>query len=315
MKGECTLKQGKKAAEPGMSTLGQRIIKSHTSYLMLAPFAILFLVFTIIPVIAAIGLSFTSFDMVQNPVFVGLENYSRMVLDDEVFIIAIKNTLIFAFLTGPLGYLLSFLFAWCINEFNPRLRSLLTLIFYAPSLAGNVYFVWTFIFSGDQYGFLNGFLMNWGFTSEPIKWLTDPEYNLGVVVLVVIWLSMGQGFLSFVAGLQNLNKTYFEAAAIDGIRNRWQELRHVTLPQMGPQLLFGAVMTISSAFAVGYQCSALTGFPSTDYSTHTLLLHMQDFGTIRYEMGYASTVAVFLFGMMLLSWMAVNKLLRKVSGD
>lgn len=314
MKGEYALKKRRKA-EQGVPTLGQQIIRSHTSYIMLAPFAILFLMFTIIPVIAAICISFTSFDMVNAPVFVGLENYTRMVLDDEIFIIAIKNTLIFAFLTGPLGYVLSFGFAWCINEFNPKLRSILTLIFYAPSLAGNVYFVWSFIFSGDQYGALNGFLMNWGFISEPIQWLTNPTYNLAAVIIVVVWMSMGSGFLAFVAGLQNLNKTYFEAAAIDGIRNRWQELRHVTLPQMGPQLLFGAVMSISSAFAVGYQCSALTGFPSTDYSTHTLLLHMQDFGTIRYEMGYASTIAVFLFGLMLLSWMAVNKLLRNISGD
>ncbi len=296
-------------------SLGQRIARNSTSYIMIAPFAILFTVFTIIPVVVAIGFSFTSFDMVNMPVFVGLENFQRMLLEDEVFITALKNTLIFAFMTGPVGYILSFVFAWCINEFRPWLRSFLTLIFYAPSLTGNVYFVWTFIFSGDQYGFLNGFLMDMGFISEPITWLTDPQYNLWVCIIVVIWLSMGQGFLAFVAGLQNLNKAFFEAAAIDGIRNRWQELRHVTFPQMGPQLLFGAVMTISSAFAVGYQCSALTGFPSTDYSTHTLLLHMQDFGTIRYEMGYASTVAVFLFAMMVLSWMAVNKLLKKVSGD
>jgi len=296
-------------------SLGQRIARNSTSYIMIAPFAILFTVFTIIPVVVAIGFSFTSFDMVNMPVFVGLENFERMLLEDEVFITALKNTLIFAFMTGPVGYILSFVFAWCINEFRPWLRSFLTLIFYAPSLTGNVYFVWTFIFSGDQYGFLNGFLMDMGFISEPITWLTDPKYNLWVCIIVVIWLSMGQGFLAFVAGLQNLNKAFLEAAAIDGIRNRWQELRHVTFPQMGPQLLFGAVMTISSAFAVGYQCSALTGFPSTDYSTHTLLLHMQDFGTIRYEMGYASTVAVFLFAMMVLSWMAVNKLLKKVSGD
>jgi multiple sugar transport system permease protein len=296
-------------------SLGKRIRSSHTSYFMMAPFAALFLVFTVIPVFTAVVLSFTSFNMVQFPTFVGLENYSRMFLEDEIFILAIKNTLIFAFITGPVGYVLSFVFAWCINEFNPRVRSILTLIFYAPTLAGNVYFVWTYIFSGDQYGFVNNYLMSWGLLNEPIQWLTDTNYNLMVVIIVVIWLSMGSGFLAFVAGLQNIDRQYYEAAAIDGIRNRWQELRHVTLPQMGPQLLFGAVMSISSSFAVGYQCSALTGFPSTDYSTHTLLLHMLDFGTIRYEMGYASTVAVFLFGLMLLSWMAVNKLLRKISGD
>ncbi|MBQ8753236.1 MAG: sugar ABC transporter permease [Clostridia bacterium] len=296
--------------------LSKRIREYRTSYVMLAPFALLFTVFTVIPVFASVILSFTNFNMVQTPTFAGLDNYARLFLEDEEFLISLKNTIIFAFMTGPVGYILSFVFAWCINEFNPKLRSILTLIFYAPSLAGNVYVVWTYIFSGDQYGLINSYLMSWGFMGEPIQWLTDPQYTMAVCIIVVIWLSMGTGFLSFVAGLQNLDRQYFEAAALDGIRNRWQELRHVTLPQMGPQLLFGAVMTISSAFAVGYQNAALTGNPSTDYSTHTLLLHMLDFGgTTRYEMGYACTVAVFLFALMLLSWMAINKLLRRLSGD
>lgn len=296
--------------------LSKRIREYRTSYVMLAPFALLFTVFTVIPVFASVILSFTNFNMVQTPHFAGLDNYARLFLEDEEFLISLKNTIIFAFMTGPVGYILSFVFAWCINEFNPKLRSILTLIFYAPSLAGNVYVVWTYIFSGDQYGLINSYLMSWGFMGEPIQWLTDPKYTMAVCIIVVIWLSMGTGFLSFVAGLQNLDRQYFEAAALDGIRNRWQELRHVTLPQMGPQLLFGAVMTISSAFAVGYQNAALTGNPSTDYSTHTLLLHMLDFGgTTRYEMGYACTVAVFLFALMLLSWMAINKLLRRLSGD
>ena len=290
-------------------------VSSRTSYLMLAPFTVLFAVFTVVPVAAAVALSFSNFNMVQFPSFVGLENYSRLFLDDEVFIIALKNTLSLAALTGPVGYILSFVLAWFINEFNPKLRAVLTLLFYAPALAGNLYFVWTYIFSGDQGGLLNGFLRNWGFISQPIQWLTDTRYMMGVVIVVIIWLSLGSGFLAFVAGLQNVNRECYEAAAIDGIRNRWQELRHVTLPQMVPQLLFGAVMSISSAFAVGYQCMMLTGFPSTDYATHTLLLHMLDFGTGRYEMGYASTVAVFLFAMMLISWVLINRLLSKVAGD
>lgn len=295
--------------------ISRQIKANRTSYLMIAPFATLFIVFTVIPVIVAILLSFTSFNMVKFPTFVGLENYSRMLLDDEIFLIAVRNTLIFAFLTGPFGYIMSFIFAWCINEFKSIFKSLLTLVFYAPALAGNVYYVWTYIFSGDQYGFLNNYLISSGLLSEPVQWLTDKNYNLIVVIVVVIWLSMGAGFLAFIAGLQSINKEYYEAAAIDGIRNRWQELRHVTLPQMVPQLLFGAVTSISASFAVGYQSIALTGFPSTDYSTHTLLIHMLDYGTVRYEMGYASTVAIFLFSMMLFSWILINKMLRRISND
>ena len=137
-------------------------IKPHTSWLMLAPFTLLFIVFTIIPILAAVGLSFTDFNMVQFPRFVFFENYERLFLDDEIFIISLKNTLIFAFLTGPVGYLLSFIFAWLINEFNPKLRSLLTLVFYSPTLAGNVYFVWLYIFSGDPNGMVNAYLRNLG---------------------------------------------------------------------------------------------------------------------------------------------------------
>ena len=276
--------------------------------IFLAPFTILFVVFTILPILAAVGLSFTYFNMLETPSFVGFDNYVRMFFDDDVFLIALKNTMIFALITGPIGYILSFIFAWLINEFGRGLRSLLTLIFYMPTLAGNVYF-----FSGDSYGLLNSTLIKLGVLNDPILWTTDTKYMMGVVIVVVLWLSMGAGFLAFVAGLQSMDRSLYEAAAIDGIRNRFAELWYVTLPQMAPQLLFGAVMTISTSFAVGYQSMYLTGFPSTDYATHTLVLHIMDFGSVRFEMGYASAIAVFLFAMMFIVYQVVNKALSKWS--
>ncbi len=265
--------------------------------------------FTILPILAAVGLSFTYFNMVDTPAFVGFDNYVRMLFDDDVFFIALKNTAIFAMITGPVSYILSFLTAWLINEFNRFVRTILTLIFYLPSLAGNVYFVWVYIFSGDSYGLLNDVLIRLGILNDPRQWLSDTTYMLGVVIVVILWLSLGTGFLAFVAGLQSMDRELFEAAAIDGIPNRFAELWYITLPQMVPQLLFGAVMQISTSFAVGYECMNLTGFPSTDYATHTLVLHILDFGQVRFEMGYACAVAVFLFAMMLIMWKAVNKLL------
>lgn len=291
------------------------IKKNSASYVMLAPYTILFTVFIIVPVLTSVILSFTSFNMLQFPKFIGFQNYIRLFLDDDIFITAVRNTLVFAVITGPVGYILSFVFAWFINEFKPKVRAVLTLIFYAPSLAGNVYFIWMYIFSGDSYGFINGRLMSMGILKDPIMWLTDPKYNVKVVILVMLWLSMGAGFLAFVAGFQTINRDLFEAAAIDGVKNRWQELWYITLPQMKPQLLFGAVMSISGAFAVGYQNMALTGFPSTDYSTHTILLHMLDYGSIRFEMGYASAIAVVLFAIMQLSWKFINNMLNKISQD
>jgi multiple sugar transport system permease protein len=291
----------------------KEIRNNVTSYVMIAPFALLFIVFVFVPVIASIILSFTYFNMLQIPKWIGFENYARLFLSDDVFIIAVQKTLLFAIITGPIGYILSFIFAWFINELGRKLRAFMTLILYAPSLAGNVYFIWTFIFSGDAFGLVNSTLMKIGILKDPIQWLTDSKYSFKVVLIVIIWLSLGAGFLAFIAGLKTIDKTYYEAAAIDGVRNRWQELWYVTLPQMVPQLLFGAVMSISSSFAVGYQSMALTGFPSSNYAAHTILLHMLDYGTIRFEMGYASAIAVVLFSLMLFTWWLINNLLSKLS--
>ena len=288
-----------------------KLKKQLPSVLFLTPFTVFFLMFTVVPILAAIVLSFTYFNMVSTPTFVGFDNYIRLFFNDDVFLIALKNTAIFAMITGPISYVLSFFVAWLINEFNRTVRTILTLIFYLPSLAGNVYFVWTYIFSGDSYGFLNSILLRLGVVFGPVQWLTDTRYMMAVVIVVILWLSLGTGFLSFVAGLQSLNRELYESAAIDGIPNRFAELWYITLPQMGPQLLFGAVMQISTSFAIGYECMNLTGFPSTDYATQTLVLHILDFGQVRFEMGYACAIAVVLFAIMLLMWKVINKVLSK----
>lgn len=293
--------------------LMRRIYNTRASYVLMAPFLLLFLVFVVIPIISSVFLSFTSFNMLQMPKYVGFDNYIRMFLEDDVFVKAMKNTLVFAVITGPLGYILSFIVAWLINELGRGLRWFLTLVMYAPTLAGNIYYIWTYIFSGDSKGLINTSLMNVGIITDPIQWLTDSKYNVAVVLIVIIWMSLGSGFLAFVAGFNALDRSYFEAAAIDGVKNRFQELWYVTIPQMGPQLLFGAVMSISGAFAVGYANAAITGFPSSNYSTHTLLLHMLDYGTIRFEMGYASAIAVVLFTIMLFTWIVIKKALSKFS--
>lgn len=243
---------------------GRNIRKNADNYLMMAPYLVFFVIFTVIPVIVAIYLSFTYFNLLQPPEFRGLANYVRLFLDDDVFLTALKNTLVFALLTGPASYILCVLFAWLINELPGRLRSLMTLVFYAPSISGALYVIWGFIFSGDSYGMLNGFLMKMGFIAEPVLWLTDPKYILGVLIVVQMWLSLGTSFLALIAGLQGVDRSLYEAGAIDGIRNRFQELMKITIPSIGPSLMFSAVMQIASSFAVGRLSMALAGFPSTD---------------------------------------------------
>lgn len=289
--------------------------KYGESYLMLGFWFVFFIFFTLIPIAISVVYSFTDYNMLQTPHFVGVNNYVRLLLDDEIFVKSLSNTLLFAVITGPLGYLISFVMAWFINETGNKVRPFLTFLFYSPTIAGNVYVMWNYVFSDDSYGLLNSILMSMGVLQSPIQWLTNADYNFYVVIVVILWMSMGTSFLTFIAGLQSLNKSLFESASIDGIKNRWQELWYITLPQMVPQLLIGAVLTISSAFAVGAIPAALTGNPSTDYSTHTLLLHIQDYGNTRLEMGYASAIAVVLFIMMVVTWVAINKALRGLGKD
>ncbi len=291
-----------------------KIKENKVNYFLMAPFLLFFFLFTILPVGSSMILSFTRYDILNSPVFVGWDNYVRMFLEDEVFLIALKNTFQFAIITGPVSYFLCFVFAWFINDLPPVARATFTVIFYAPTLA-NIYFIWQFIFSGDMYGLLNSTLMQFGFINEPIQWLTNTNYMLNIVIFVQLWCSLGTGFLAFVAGLQNLDPSLVEAGAIDGIKNRFQELIYIILPQMGGSLMFGAVMQISSAFSVGSISSALVGFPSVDYAAHTITLHISDFGHTRFELGYASALSVVLFALMLGTKGIVNKLLKPISHD
>ncbi|WP_028610045.1 carbohydrate ABC transporter permease [Paenibacillus harenae] len=281
-------------------------------YILMSPYMIIFFLFTVIPVVFSLGLSFFYFNMLEFPRFVGWQNYSRLFLNDDIFMIALKNTFMFAVITGPVSYIACFVFAWIINELAPKVRAFMTLIFYAPAISGNVFFIWLIVFSGDSYGYLNGFLMKTGFILEPIQWLLDEKYILTIVMIVQLWLSLGTSFLAFIAGLQTIDRTLVEAGAVDGIKNRWQELWFITLPSMRPQLLFGAVMQITASFAVADISIALAGFPSVNYAAHTVVTHLMDFGTIRFEMGYASAIATVLFGLMIGTNMLTQKMLRKI---
>lgn len=294
------------------STLWERMKKSKTSYIMMAPYLILFFFFTILPILSSVFLSFTYFNILEPPTFVGWKNYTKLLLEDDIFLIALKNTFLFAVITGPVSYLLCLLFAWIINEFKGKLRAFLTLIFYAPSICGNAYLIWNIILTGDRYGYLNGIALKLGIINEPKLWMQTEKYILPILVVVQLWLSLGTGFLSFIAGLQTVDKTLYEAAAMDGVKNRWQELWHVTLPAMKPQLMFGAVMQITQSFAVADISINLAGNPSINYAGATVVTHLLDYGNTRFEMGYASAIATVLFFMMVGTNKLVQRIIRRV---
>jgi ABC transporter, permease protein len=263
----------------------------------------------VLPVLASVGLSFFDYDMLSAPKWAGLGNYLRMIVGDEVFPKTVINTLKFAIVTGPVSFFLSFLLAWFINEFKSGLRHILAFLFYAPSLAGNAYFVWQVAFSGDSYGYVNSFLLNFGLISEPINWFSNTTYNMAILIVIQLWLGMGVAFLANLAGLQNVNPEIYEAGALDGIRTRWHELWYITLPSMKSILLFSAVMQIQAMFSVGAVIVALAGYPSADNSVDTIVSHLSDVGTVRYEMGYAAAISVFLFAMMAVTRVVVGKIM------
>ena len=286
--------------------------RQKVGYYMVIPFLIMFICFTVIPVVLSIFLSFTSFNMLQLPRFVFLDNYIRMFLDDDLFITAFKNTLIFAVATGPTSYLLSFLVAWFINELSPRMRAFVTVIFYSPSIAGSAYLVWGVLFQSNIYGYVNGWLMKMGFISTPIAFFTNSNYIVPLMIVISLWSSLGTAFLAFIAGLQGVDRRLYEAGAVDGIKNRWKELWYITLPSMKSMLMFGAVQAITAAFGFGAIVDQLCGNPSVDYCAWTLTHHLSEYMNIRFEFGYASAISLVLFFLSIGSNIAVQKLLSKV---
>ena len=302
----------KAKARPRNEALLYQIRKNKASYFLMAPYFILFFLFTVLPVAMSIYLSFNYFNMLEAPRWVGWSNYIKLLLEDDIFIISLRNTLLFAVITGPVSYLLCLLFAWIINEFTPKVRSLLTLVFYAPSICGNAYMIWNLILTGDRYGYLNGLLLRLGLINEPILWMQTEQYIMPVLIVVQLWLSLGTGFLAFIAGLQTVDKGMYEAAAIDGVKNRWQELWFVTLPAMRAQLMFGAVMQITQSFAVADISIALAGNPSVNYAGATVVTHLLDYGSTRLDMGYASAIATILFLLMVGTNKLVQRVLRRV---
>lgn len=299
-----------------MATKPKKIVSKQMSfkesipyYVLIAPFLILFILFTVLPILASVVLSFFNFDMIKTLEFNGLDNYVRLLINDTIFMTTVKNTLVLAVITGPAGFLLAFVLAWFINDFSPFIRTLLSFMFYCPSLVGNAFFIWQVAFSSDSYGYVNSMLLSAGFIQEPIAWLSNEQYLLPIIITVQLWQSMGVSFLANISGLQNVNGELYEAGAIDGIRNRWQELWYITLPAMQHMLLFSAVMQIAGAFSISAIAVQMAGYPSVNYCVDTIVSYLSDVGGTRYEMGYASAMSVVLFAMMAISRSLIKKLI------
>ncbi len=295
--------------------LRKSLAREGSAYAFLSPYALLFIVFIVVPVGMAVLLSFTYFDTIQPPRLIGLSNYIMLITQDEVFMkYVLPNTISFAVITGPGGYILSFLLAWMLAQLPRIPRTILALILYSPSMTSGVTMaaVWQTLFSGDQNGYLNAFLLNMNVIQEPVQWLQSPRYLMPIMIIVTLWSSMGVGFLAMLAGMLEINPELYEAGSIDGISNRWQEIFHITIPSMKPQMLFGAVMSIVGSFQAGAIGVTLSGSnPTPQYAGQLIVNHIEDYGFLRYEMGYAAAVSVVLLLMVLFFSRLANRLFHE----
>lgn len=297
---------------PTKSSLQKWLRKEGSAYGFLSVYALMFFIFIVVPVLAAFLLSFTFFDTIQLPRFIGLRNYITLITQDDTFMkYVLPNTIQFAVIVGPGGYALAFLLAWMLAQLPKIPRTLFALILYSPSMTSGVAMavVWKTLFSGDQTGYLNSFLMNLGIVQEPVQWLQSPEYLMTIMIIVTLWSSMGIGFLAMLAGILEINPELYEAAALDGMSSRWQEIFYITIPSMKPQMLFGAVMAIVGTFQAGAIGVTLSGSnPTPQYAGQLIVNHIEDYGFLRYEMGYAAAVSVVLLLMVLFFTRLSNRL-------
>lgn len=291
----------------------KNLLRRHSTGILLAPYGLLFSLFIIIPIVAAVVLSFTYFNTIQAPLFIGLDNYINLFTNDNVFMQKVlPNTIVYAVFVGVGGYVLAFFLAWSLAQLTPKPRTILAVILYSPSMTGGILLnlVWSVVFNGDKSGYLNYLLMKFDLISEPIVWLQSDKYLLPIMIIVTLWSSMGVGFLAILSGILNVNEELYEAAYIDGIRNRFQEIIYITIPAAKPQMLFGAVMAIVNTFQSSGVGVALSGSnPTPNYAGQLIVTHIEDFGFIRYEMGYAAAISVVLLVGIRLMSVGVDKVL------
>ena len=286
----------------------------NTAYLFIGPYAIIFLVFVVLLILISFLLSFAYYDGVNMPRFIGLTNYVTLFTQDLDFMqSALPNTIKYALIVGPVGYMLAFFLAWVLAQLPRRFRNVAAIILYSPSLTGSVLIsvVWKAMFSGDSRGYINYLLLSWGIVNEPLQFLQDKTTIFIIMVFVGLWSSMGIGFLAMLSGILNTNREIYEAAYVDGMKNRFQEIIYITIPSMRPQMMFGAVMAIVSTFNSAGLASALTGASPTPQLAGWLISdHMQDYAFSRMEMGYASSLSVVLLMLVLVFYFVANHLFK-----
>lgn len=288
--------------------------KMMPGYLFILPAVLIISVFVFMPIIASLFLSFTQYNVLQPPKWVGLNNYYRLIFEDRLFWIAVRNTVFYVAGTVPIGVALSLLLAVWVDSVKIRfMKYLFRTIYFLPTITAIVAIsvVWKWLYAGGTYGLINFVLVKMGI--PPVDWLTNPKTTLPAIMLMSIWGGVGYNFIIFLAGLQGIPRTIYEAAEIDGasgLRNFW----HITLPLLRPAIVFVVLMSVIGSFQVFDQVYILT--QGTEYvggvlhSALTIVTYLYERGFERFEMGYASAIAYMLFFLIFVLTLTNLKFLR-----
>ncbi|MET0395620.1 MAG: sugar ABC transporter permease [Longimicrobiaceae bacterium] len=284
---------------------------NRAAWVFLAPALALIGVFFFLPVVAALALSFTDFDIYAigdpgNARFVGLRNYAQL-LDTPLFWQALRNTFYFALVGGPLSIAASLAAALLLNARTVRFKGFFRTVYFAPFVTTlvAVAIVWRYLYH-TRYGLLN-YALSWAGIA-PVDWLGDPRWAMPAIILMAVWKNFGYNMLIFIAGLQAIPEELYEAARIDGATSL-QRFRHVTIPQLGPTLLFVGVITMIGYFQLFVEPYVMTqGGPLR--STTSVVLLMYEEGFRWWRMGFAAAVAFVLFVIILAATLVQLRLQR-----
>lgn len=266
--------------------------------MFIAPALILFTIFVAVPVGASLFFSFTKYNVIQSPKWVGLNNYRNLILYDPRFWKAVRNTVVYVVGVVPFSISLSLLLAVAIDQ-KIRLKNLYKTLFFMPAVTSVVALsvVWKWLFAGEKYGLINHFLLKLGL--QPIDWLLSPTWTLPAIMIMSIWAGLGYNMILFLAGLQAIPNSLYEAADADGA-GAMSKFWHITLPLLRPTMTYAVIMSTIASFQVFEQVYIMAGSTSAGVGgvldcALTIVAYLYDSGFQRFMMGYASAIAYLLF--------------------
>ncbi|NQU95640.1 MAG: sugar ABC transporter permease [Candidatus Omnitrophica bacterium] len=274
-----------------------KLNEAKWSYIFIAPAVLLFLIFVVGPVIASFYWSFTEYDAIHAPKWVGLANYKNIFFNDPRFWKSVRNTCLYTLGVIPLGTALSLLLAIAVDQ-QIRFKNFFRAIYFIPSVTSVIALsvIWKWLFAGEKYGLINHILIRVGL--QPVDWLMSPVWTLPAIMIMSIWASLGYNMILFLAGLQTIPKTVYEAADIDGA-NVFDKFWHITLPLLKPFTVFVVIIGFITSFQVFERVYIMTqselGIGGVLDSALTVVAYLYDMGFRKFKMGYASALGYIVF--------------------